>query len=65
MQRYQNNFSKAQGNSLRPVAGASVLVTTIGGAVATIYSDNGVTTTTNPLTADANGMFAFYAADGR
>lgn len=65
MQRYQNNFSKAQGNSLRPVAGASVLVTTIGGAVATIYSDNGVTTTTNPLTTDANGMFAFYAADGR
>lgn len=65
MQRYQNNFSKAQGNSLRPVAGASVLVTTIGGAVATIYSDNGVTATTNPLTTDANGMFAFYAADGR
>lgn len=65
MQRYQNNFSKAQGNSLRPVGGASVLVTTIGGAVATIYSDNGVTTTANPLTTDANGMFAFYAADGR
>lgn len=48
------------------VSGASVLVKTYpGGATATIYSDDGVTETTNPLTTDANGQFSFYAEDGR
>jgi hypothetical protein len=35
------------------------------GALATIYSDNGVTPKANPITADNNGYFEFYAADGR
>lgn len=48
------------------VSGASVLVKTYpAGATATIYSDDGVTATTNPLTTDANGQFSFYAEDGR
>lgn len=59
MQKYYNNVISASG---KPVQGASVLVTVLStGAVATIYSDNGVTTTTNPLTTDAYGQFSFYA----
>lgn len=48
------------------VAGASVLVKTYpAGTTATIYSDDGVTTQTNPITTNALGRFAFYAEDGR
>lgn len=35
------------------------------GGLATIYSDNGITPLANPFTADANGQFAFYAANNR
>lgn len=34
------------------------------GALATIYSDNGVTTTANPTSTDNNGYFEFFVADG-
>lgn len=34
------------------------------GALATIYSDDGVTPKANPMTTDANGYFEYYAADG-
>lgn len=62
MQKYQNNV---QGTSGVAVPNASVLVQNFpSGTTATIYSDNGVTTTANPLTTDATGMFSFYAADG-
>lgn len=61
MQRYSDAVQDRQGNAL---SGVSVLVRTEAGATATIYSDNGVTPTTNPLTTDADGEFAFYAADG-
>lgn len=45
---------------------ASVTVNTYAGALATIYSDEGSTTTGNPLTADAStASFTFCAADGR
>lgn len=48
------------------VAGATIDVYNAGGTVhATIYSDDGVTTTTNPLTTASDGTFGFYAADGR
>lgn len=47
------------------VEGAKVLVTDISGSVATIFSNNGTTQQTNPMTTNANGRFAFYAADGR
>ena len=63
MQKYQDAVVKPNGDIL---AGASVLVQTYPGAVtATIYSDDGVTEATNPLTTDSIGNFSFYAADGR
>lgn len=61
MQKYINSVANKYGTA---ITGASVLVKTLAGATATIYSDDGVTTTGNPLTTDANGMFQFYAADG-
>jgi hypothetical protein len=61
MQKYFNYVQNTHGDAIQ---GASVAVTiTSSGATATIYSDDGVTTTTNPLTTDENGYFAFYAAD--
>ncbi len=60
MQRYINNLQDRFGNA---VPNAPILVT-IGGAAAALFSDNGVTSMTNPLTTDANGQFSFYAADG-
>lgn len=65
MQKRTNTIASAV-NGL-PIQGASVQVnvgaTGTGGA-ATIYSDNGVTQATNPLTTDANGQYSYYAADG-
>jgi hypothetical protein len=63
MQKYLNSIA---GNTGAPVAGASVQVNVQStGLPATIYSDNGITQTTNPLTTDNNGAFSFYAADNR
>lgn len=62
MQKYQNNVQTQNGQS---ISGVSVLVQNYpSGTAATIYSDNGVTQATNPLTTDANGTFSFYAANG-
>jgi len=36
-----------------------------GNGLASIYSDDGITLTSNPLTTNALGKFDFYAADGR
>lgn len=48
-----------------PVRNVSVTVKTYpGGAVATIYSDNGVTPAANPVITGNDGRFLFYAADG-
>jgi hypothetical protein len=61
MQKYFNYVQNTHGDAIQ---GASVAVTiTSSGATATIYSDDGITTTTNPLTTDENGYFGFYAAD--
>ena len=62
MQKYSNNIQDATG---RAIQGASVTVTTLAGAPAIIYSDNGVTTQFNPIITNALGGFSFYAADGR
>lgn len=63
MQKYFNSVQNRNGKAVR---NASVLITNYPGAtVATIYSDDGITTQANPITTDANGYFAFYAADGR
>lgn len=62
MQKYFDNVTRTNGDA---VAGARVTVTsTATGVLATIYSDNGVTTTANPITCDNNGYFEFYAANG-
>lgn len=63
MQKYTDVVTSARSGSAIP--DASVTVKTHPGAVvATIYSDDGVTTKANPLTTDENGEFSFYAADG-
>jgi hypothetical protein len=62
MQKYANAVADLTG---APVANASVQVNLQAGGAATIYSDNGVTPATNPLTTDTTGAFSFYAADGR
>jgi hypothetical protein len=62
MQKYRDNVQDKNGKA---IASATVTVNTIGGTLATIYSDNGVTTQANPIQVDSNGVFFFYAADGR
>jgi hypothetical protein len=61
MQKYFNNVTNRHGDA---VSGATVTVTTSGGALATIYSDDGVTPQANPITTNTAGEFSFYAADG-
>ena len=62
MQKYQNNIAARNGDAL---VGIKVLVKLAGTATpATIYSDDGVTVTPNPLTTNANGYFEFYVANG-
>jgi hypothetical protein len=63
MQKYQKSVVSFFGGAT-PLVGASVTVTQ-SGINSTIYSDNGITVTANPLTTDTNGYFYFYAADGR
>jgi hypothetical protein len=60
MQRYYDTVTDQRGNAL---AGARVAVQS-GGSNVSIYSDNGVTQKTNPMTTDASGGFSFYAANG-
>lgn len=63
MQKYFNTAADSEG---RPIAAASVFVYETGTTVlATLYSDNGSTLTGNPVSTDSNGLFAFYADDGR
>jgi hypothetical protein len=63
MQKYDEPFLTQTGDA----AGyCSVLVEEYpGGATATIYSDDGVTTKANPMTTDGLGNAPFYAANGR
>jgi len=63
MQHYTDWVTDAQGNAL---SGATVTVYDAGTTnLSTIYSDNGVTPTGNPITTGTDGNFDFYAADGR
>jgi hypothetical protein len=63
MRKYFNNVTNRTGDV---VPGARVTVTlSATGAMASIYSDDGVTAKANPMTADGNGYFEFYVADGR
>ncbi len=61
MQKYTNTVFRPGGI---PVAGASVAVKTPAGALAAIYSDDGVKPKPNPTTTDALGEFSFFAEDG-
>jgi hypothetical protein len=70
MQKYQNSIVIARSSSpngpVVPASGVTVTVYIFGTpTLATIYSDNGLTVKANPITADINGSFDFYAADGR
>jgi hypothetical protein len=62
MQRYFDVVQTTAGNA---IPGALVYVyvgsTTV---LATLFSDNGVTAAPNPLTTNADGEYAFYAANG-
>lgn len=44
---------------------ATVTVSVVGGGLATIFSDNSGTPLANPFTANSDGTFSFYAANGR
>lgn len=62
MQHYVDSVLDRHGNA---VVGASVTVRTYpAGALASLFSDDGVTPMANPATTDNNGMFSFYVADG-
>jgi hypothetical protein len=63
MQKYTDVVTSARSGAAIPDALVTVK-TSPAGATATIYSDDGVTTQSNPLTTDSNGEFTFYAADG-
>jgi hypothetical protein len=63
MQKYTDVVTSARSGAAIPSASVTVK-TSPGGVTATIYSDDGVTTQSNPLTTDSNGEFTFYAADG-
>jgi hypothetical protein len=67
MRRYNNSVITSTGVA---VPGASVTVRLASippglGALATLYGDEGVTTTPNPTTTDTFGRFGFYVAAGR
>lgn len=46
------------------LAGATITVRDSNGDIATIYSDDGLTLKANPFTADTDGEYAFFAANG-
>lgn len=49
----------------RALTSVSITVRDANSAIATIYSDDGVTALANPFTNDSNGSYEFYAAVGR
>ncbi len=61
MQSYYDIVTDSGNN---PISGALVYVYDSLGALATIYSDNGVTPQSNPIVTGADGKFLFYAANG-
>lgn len=64
MERYQA-FSRILSTGA-PAPLATITVKDHGtDTLTTLFSDDGVTPKANPTTADANGYFFFYAANGR
>lgn len=62
MERYFDIATDRRGNS---ITGATVTIKKPDGTTATIYSDNGITTTSNPITTDADGKYTFFAKNGK
>ncbi len=63
MQKFQNNIQDQFGNA---VSSATVEVRlVVGGTLASLFSDNGVTPLANPFTAQDGSEFWFYAANSR
>lgn len=62
MKKYFNTVEDA--TTGRPVANAEVSVFDGGGNLASLYSDDGVTLTNNPVRTNSTGYFEFYVADG-
>ena len=58
-----NHYECITRSGNRPAAGAQITVRK-DGALATIYSDDGVTVQANPITAGSDGCFEFFAVDG-
>jgi hypothetical protein len=61
----QNYFDVVQDQHGNAIPGASVFVYDESGLPATLFSDNGVTPTANPLTTNTDGEYDFFAANGR
>lgn len=61
MQSYYDIVTDSGNN---PISGALVYVYDSLGALATIYSDDGLTLQSNPITTNASGGWIFYAANG-
>jgi len=66
MQKYEHNLTANTSGVLRPLSGASIVVTDgASGLPASIYSDNGTGPLQQPLLTNNDGYFGFYAADGK
>lgn len=64
MQKFESNVQTTRGDALS-AASVAVYTNAAHTTLATIYSDDGLTQTTNPLATNSLGEFSFYAADGR
>lgn len=62
MQKYKSNLQDASGRAIR---NAPIRVISLGGEIATLYSDNGTTPISNPVVTNEQGEFSFYAPNGR
>lgn len=62
MEKYQNYVIDQFGNK---ITGVTVTVRDKDGVVAPIFSDQNLTSKSNPFTNDSEGGFDFYAANGR
>jgi hypothetical protein len=62
MERLFDVVQDRRGNA---ISSATVTVRDIAGNLATIFSDDGTTTATNPLTTNSDGEYTFFAANGQ